>query len=236
MPGVEANVIVSEQLQRTLGKLAALDNQPEMVAAKRAIGVMALQDEKQHFKEQMDPDKTTWPKLGNVTVIMRKRGSLPKIYDEADIAEKRGKLELVYASSRLFQSLTPGATGNIMDVRPGAVRVGTNVEYAALQQEGGMTQFAFGQDEEKRFGANVSNVLRGRRRPAKRKDGKRNVWKKRGLVSPWNSFFYKLRAMLRKMRGKSYRVPARPFLIKPKDAWVSKYCRILSGAIGKITQ
>ena len=230
MPGIETSVIVSEQCRRTLGKLASLDAQPEMAAAKRAIGVMALQDEKAHFLEQMQPDKTTWPKLGNVTVIMRKRGSLPKIYDEADIAEKRGNLELVYASSRLYQSLTPSAPGNILDLKPGVVRVGTNVAYAELQQEGGMTQFQFGPDEYATFKKNVSATIRGRNRPARRKDGKRHSWK--GKVSPWNAFYFRLLGMLRKMKGKSYHVPARPFLIKPPDAWMSKYCRILSGAIG----
>jgi phage gpG-like protein len=233
MADVEANVIVSPQCQRMLGKLATLDAQPEMAAAKRAIGVMALQDEKAHYLEQMKPATTTWPKLGNVTVIMRPRGSLPMIYDEADIAEKRGNLELVYASSRLFQSLTPNAPGNVMEVRPGAVRVGTTVAYAQLQQEGGMTQFVFGPDEYRTFKRNVSATIRGRRRPARRADGKRHSWK--GKVSPWNVFYFKLLAMLRKMKGKSYHVPARPFLIKPKDEWIQKYCRILSGAIGKIT-
>jgi len=41
---------------------------------------------------------------------------------------------------------------------------------------------------------------------------------------------------LRKMAGKSFTVPARPFIIEPKPEWTARWARIIENAIGKITR
>jgi phage gpG-like protein len=227
----EVEVVVSEGLRRRLAALAALDAQPEMAQAKAQIGAMALQDQARGFAA-LSAGGGTWPELSDVTVILR-RGTT-KIYDEGDISAKRQNLKMLRETGRLYASLTPGAPGNILDVVPGAVRVGTNVAYAAVQQRGGMATFRFGEAEERRLEQNVSRVTRGRRTPAPRKGGKRHEWAKRGRTAPWNPFFFRLRAVLRKMAGKTYRVPPRPFLRAPTAGEIAKYARVVREHIGRV--
>ena len=48
---MDVEIVVNEKLRRTLTILANLDKAPEMAAAKRQIGVMALQDQRRHFSQ-----------------------------------------------------------------------------------------------------------------------------------------------------------------------------------------
>lgn len=218
-------VNLASTLKTTLANLADLRNQPAMNRAKLRIGVVALQDQRRHFREQSDgPGK--WPPLSDTTVVMRKGG--PMIFTDADIAAKRSKLKTMRDSNRLYVSLTPEAPDNVFNVLPSAVQVGTNVSYAKVHQTGGRAQFTFGEEEKKRFAKNVSATRRGFSKPRKRKAGARR-WP-RGK-SPWNPLYFKLRGAFRKMDGKSFRVPRRKFLIAPPRDWTKKYARIVAQAI-----
>jgi len=233
---VEVTVMPSAGLLNTLVNLRRLDRHPALVQAKRAIGIAALQDQRLGFVAKSRPGASPWPALGFTTVVLRPGG--PKLYDEGDVAAKRSRIMLLRATNRLFASLTPGAPGNVFDLSPAAVRIGTDVAYAELQQRGGTTTFKFGPEEYKTFRRNVSPFKRGMgfaKGPyrALRAPTARRNWKALGLESPWNPFYFRTLAVLRKMRGKSYRVPARPFLVPPTAEQQAKYARILSQAIGK---
>ena len=237
MADVEVNVIVGEKCRSVLGRLAALDRQPEMAAAKRMLGTMALQDERLEFADRAKPGSGVWPPLSTPAVVLRQAGrGMAKIVDAADVDARRSRIHVLRDSNRLFASLQPSGHGNVFDVLPGAVRVGTHVSYAALQQRGGSSAFRFGAAEEARFEKNVSKTLAGFRKPAALKSGNRRKWKESGKKSPWNPFFFRLRGALRKMAGKSFTVPARPFIIEPKPEWTARWARIIENAIGKITR
>lgn len=227
---MDVEIVVNEKLRRTLTTLANLDKTPEMAAAKRRIGEMALQDQRRHFSQAAaNPQAAGWEELSDTTVALRKGG--PKIYDEADIEAKREQLQALRDTNRTFASLTPGGSGNVLNVLPGAVQIGTAVSYAKTQQEGGQVVFRFGEEEEKRFAKNVSDVKRGKRRP---KAGTRHVWKRAGKESPWNEMFFRWRAALRKLAGRVLSVPARPFLRPPTLEELGKYTRVVAGMVKKL--
>ncbi len=230
---VEAQITVSPECRSMLGRLGALDNQPEMAIAKKQIGVVALQDEQREFRERSVASTTPWVPLSDGTVILRQGG--PKIYDESDVSAKRDSLKLLRETNRMYASLTPSAPGNVLDVLPGAVRIGTAVSYAVTQQEGGPAVFKFGPEQEARFERNVSKTLRGMRKPRALKSGAKRVWKAAGKTTPWNPFYFKWRAIFRQMNGQTYHVPARPFVIAPKPEWVSKYVHLVEAAIRRIS-
>jgi len=219
---------------KTLADLARLQKLPDMAEAKRQIGMLALLDQHRAFRERAAGNRE-WPGLSAVTVVLRKAGAKAgKIYDEKDIEERRRDVKILTDSNRLYASLTPSAPGNVLDVMPSAVRIGTNVGYARLHQQGGASAFRFGPDEERRLEKNVSKTLPGFRKPRALKSGKRRQWKKAGKPSPWNPFFFRLRGALRKMAGRSYRVPERPVVIPPRPEWQRKYLAVIHAAIRRI--
>lgn len=233
MATIQTDVLIGANLRRVFKRLADLDRQPAMRAAKRQLGVLALQDQRRQFAEaSASPSAAGWPELSPVTVILRPGGT--RIHDEGDIETKRRGLKVLRASNRMYASLAPGAPGNTFDILPQAVRVGTNVVYASTHADGGYSTFRFGEEEEKRFRRNVSKTKRGFKAPPRRKSGKRRSWKKSGKESPWNPFFFRWLAVLRGMSGKRYAVPPRPFLHEPTDAEAAKYARIVESAIAKM--
>lgn len=233
MATVETDIVIGGNLMRIFKRLADLDNQPAMRAAKRQVGTLALQDQRRHYAEASEhPSAAGWPDLSPVTVILRPGGT--RIYGDADIETKRRSLKVLRDGNRMYASLTPSAPGNVFDLLPQAVRVGTNVTYADTHQSGGHSTFRFGAADEKRFRRNVSRTKRGFKAPPASKDGKRRSWKRAGKESPWNPFFFRWLAVLRGMRGKRFPVPPRPFVREPTQAEAAKYARIVEAAIAKM--
>ena len=195
----------------------------------RVVGVMALDDIREHFNRQSQPG-SSWPALGDVTVVLRRGG--PKIYGPADIAKKRTGLKKLRDTNLLYLSLEPGGQGNALEVLPRevGVRVGTRLKRAKRLQKGGRSRFEF---DEKRFSQNVSAVKRGRKKPARRKDGARRAWKAEGKESPWNEFFFRMRGALRTMAGRSYAVPARPFVVRAALRY-GRYVAVVRRRLGEI--
>lgn len=220
MSDFEVN-LTDAQARRVLGKLAGFvsggrysgpggaEGRQAFEATMRVVGVQALEDVRDAFDRDSRPGGA-WPDLSVPTVVLRRGG--PKLFGPADVAAKRATMKKLRDTNLMYLSLTPGAAGNVLDAIPGGVRVGTNLRRAAVHNKGGRTTFVFGPEEEARFEQNVSAVLPGNRRPRALKSGKRRQWKRAGKASPWNPWFFQMRAAFRKMRGKSYRVPRRRFL------------------------
>jgi len=229
---VSASVVVNVdgRLRRRLKRLQHLAGDREMVKARRRIGVLALQHQRERFREQAQGGKD-WPGLSDVAVVLRRGG--PRIFDEADVDAKRQGVEILRDTNRTYASLTPGSPGNVLNDTPEGVEIGTNLKRAQRHHTGGSTTFRFGDAEEKRFTKNVSPTKRGRRRPRRRADGRRHSWK--GKESPWNPLFFKLRGGLRKMDGKSYRLPKRTVVGKPTSAQRAQYRAEVLAAVGRIT-
>lgn len=228
---VSIDVTANPKLERALADLAELNEHEEMERAHVQVATLALAHQREHFRDSA-AGRGDWPELGAVTVVLRPGG--PKLFEEADIETKRKGLKIMQQTNRLYQALTPAAPGNVMEALPDWVRVGVSLAYAARLHAGGESAFQFGKAERARFAKNVSPTKRGSRRPAPRKGGKRHSWKKRGKVSPWNEFYFKLRGALRKMSGRSYHVPARPIVRTPKPEWVKQYAAIIHGAVKRI--
>lgn len=200
-------------------------------ATMQVVGTMACEDLRDHFRAQSEAG-STWPELSVVTVVLRRGG--PKVYTLADIEAKRGQLKKLRDTNELYRSLEPGAPGNVLEVLPRGlgVRVGTRLQRAKRLQKGGRSHFRFDEAMAERFKRNVSPVKRGRRKPAARKSGKRRVWKRAGKVSPWNPLYFRLRGALRKMSGKSYRVPARPFIVR-EALRLGRYVAVIERRMGR---
>ena len=230
---VQANMVVGRRLMARLQGLAAFERTPEMERAKRQIGALALTHQRQHFREAAGGNGE-WPPLGDITVILRP--GQPKIFEPKDIAVKRAGLKILQKTNRLYMSLTPAAPGNVYDIGPDFVRVGTNVQHAARLSKGGETTFEWTEAKAAQFAKNMSMTKRGRKRPKRRADGRRWSWKKRGKTSPWNEWFFKMRNWLRKSSGRTFHVPARPIVRKPKPEWTRAYTGLVSAAIKRLTQ
>ena len=196
----------------------------------RVVGVMALEDVRAHFREMSEPG-SAWPELGAVTVVLRRGG--PRIFGEQDIEAKRQGMKKLRNTNLMYLSLTPGAPGNALEVLPHeiGVRVGSRLKRAATHNKGGRATFRFDEETAIRLARNVSAVKRGRRRPKARADGRRHSWKARGKESPWNAFYFQMRGALRKMSGRSFRVPARPFLVA-SALRLGRYAAVIQRRLG----
>ena len=199
----------------------------------RAVGIRALHDVRRDFTEASEPGNPRWRPLGNVTVIMRRPGSFGKIYGPEDIVAKRATIKKLRDTNELYMSLSPGRLGNVLNVERYAVQVGSNLRRAARHQRGGSSVFRF---DEARFDRNVSPVKRGFRKPRALKSGKRRQWKAQGKESPWNPFYFKTRGGLRKMSGKSYRVPKRVIVRTPDAGRVATYAKIVQVYLGRMVR
>ena len=226
---MEADILVGRRLKKKLAALADAGNSREMERAKRRIGVMALQDQQAHYRAGAAGG---FAPLGDVAVMLRPGG--PKIFGPTEIALKRQGVKILRDSNRLYASLRPQAPGNVLDVLPAGVRVGSSVRYGSDHFHGRRVRFRFGREEEARFDRNVSAVKAGFRRPARRADGKRHSWAARGKESPWSEFYFKAKAGLRKMHGKSYKLPARRFLRRPVLRELTQYARVVVEALARL--
>jgi len=215
--------LTDAKARRILGRLAGFvsggkytgpggpEGRQAFEATMRVVGVQALEDVRDEFDRESNYGGA-WPELSVPTVVLRRGG--PKLFGEADVEAKRATIKKLRDTNLLYLSLTPGATGNVLEVIGQGVRVGTRLERGRVHNRGGRSRFEFGEEEERRFERNVSAVKQGRRRPPPRKDGKRRQWKRAGKESPWNPWFFALRGALRTMHGKRYKVPKRRFLYK----------------------
>ena len=215
---VSATITIPERTLKDIRRV--LSPARQRVALKR-VGALALHDARKDFREASEPADTRWPALGNVTVILRKGG--PRIHDEADIKQKRAGLKKLRDTNELYMSLSEGRPGNVFRVDRRGVRVGTSLKRAQVHQTGGRVAFTWTAREEKRLERNLSATKRGFRRPRRRKDGKRRQWKAAGKESPWSELFFRTRGGLRKMRGRSYKVPKRVIVRKPGAQREARY-------------
>lgn len=221
--------------RRKLGKLAGFvrggswsgpggaEGAREMKAALRVVGVQALEDIRDRFREQSEYG-SGWPELSDVTVILRPGGG--KIHGPRDVQAKRRGLKKLRDSNLLYLSLEPDGPGNTLEVLPEmtAVRVGTRMKRAETHQEGGASRFEFDKIKRKTFRRNVSMTKSGRRRPARGR-GRRN-WKSNKNGSPWNSYYFLMWNALKKMSGRLFSVPARPFMV-PEALKPARYAKTL---------
>lgn len=200
---------------------ACKGNDQRVRGAFRAVGVMALRDAQQDYREAA-AGRGQWPQVSPVTVLQRRRGRGAKIEDWKDIDRRRGEMEILRSSGRLMNSLSPGAPGNVLKVAQLSVEVGTNVRYAATHQRGKSSRFEF---DEAAFERNVKKVRRGSK-PRKTRTGRRSRAKRN-----WNPMYFQARNWLRKLDGKRFRVPKRVIIARPSASRRRAYAQLLRTAL-----
>lgn len=188
----------------------------------KAIGIAALRLVSENFIGQ---GSTTgrWKSLSPVTVLLRRRGAGAKIADEADLAAKRSRIKILQDTGLLFQSLSLGAQGNILETGNMQVTVGTSDRKVQIHQKGGVSEpFSFGGENRKRFEANIVKRLPGA--PQKRPGGK---------STHSNPFYGKWFVILTGMQGKRFPIPRRQIFWEFRPQEVAQFTAILQKQIDK---
>jgi hypothetical protein len=92
------------------------------------IGLVALSHIRQSFTEKAaggsGADGKAWTPLKAATIRARRSG------------KGTGQVQILRDTGILLSSLSPGGTGNIMDILPGSITLGTNCPYAVHHHEG----------------------------------------------------------------------------------------------------
>jgi len=110
----------------------------------------------------------------------------------------------------------------VLQVERLQVECGTNVRYARVHQRGLKQRFELDEGQLQR---NVTQSFGGR--PAARTPtGRRSRATRR-----WNPMYFQARNWLRKLHGKSFRVPKREIIRKPTKARLRSYVGLLKKAI-----
>jgi len=86
------------------------------------------------FKDEEDPDGNKWKELSKITLDMRRKGKGSKQFAQ-------GTVKILQDTARLKNSIIGKSNDNIIDYDNLQVSVGTNVEYAKIHQQGGVSEF-----------------------------------------------------------------------------------------------
>lgn len=108
---VDADTAAVQRVLQRLGQRAA-----DMTPAMREIGAGVVAEAQLGFRESRDPYGTPWQRLKASTIKRRRKGSSQPLLNNGILRD----------------SITRLVTG------PHSVEIGTNVEYAAIHQFGGM--------------------------------------------------------------------------------------------------
>lgn len=194
--------------------------------ALRAMGIEALRMVSENMQREGQATGG-WRPLSPVTVILRRRGGAGKIINAGDLEAKRNRMKMLQDTGLLFNSLHSGGRGNVFELEPQAVRVGTADRKARFHQFGGNSVFDFGENSvnRKRFDQNVAKVLPGAK-PKTTSSGKKSRAKRN-----WNPFYFKWKAILVSMHGSSRQVPARPIFWNFRGFEEQRFFAILSNFV-----
>ena len=164
-----------------------------------------------------------WKPLKPVTVLLRRHGRGAKITNQADLIAKGRTVKPLLDTSLMINSLYRGHAGNIFELKPMAVTVGTRDRKAVAHQYGGTSQFNFaeGSENRRRFERNVKKVLSGRR-ARRTASGRRSR-----AARNWNPFYFQQEAILKKMHGRAYRIPKRRIFWPLRESEKAVFVRML---------
>jgi len=126
-----------------------------------------------------------WKKLGIITALLRRKGQMRRYNSWEDVELARERHVTLSDTGRLKQSLMPYRTTaeSIREYSRDEAIIGTNVRYARKLQEGGRVVFRPEFDWWKRLKQNCTKKFRSQAYP-----------------------------IIKSMIGKTYEIPARPFL------------------------
>lgn len=194
---------------------------PAMQAAWKQIGVMGLRDQQRGF---MDRARSGWKRLGMIGVLLRRKSG--PIGSFADIQSAASRLQPLRDTNILFNSLTPGGQGSIMEDGTLYVRFGTRVPYAAHHQTGGTAPFSLDERKKKIIKDNLRWHLGGK--PSTTPTGKKSRAKKN-----WNPWAFKMWNAIRRKR--SINLPRREIISQDvARANMARYIGLLRTAISKV--
>jgi len=145
-----------------------------------------------------------WQKMGIITALLRRKGQLQKFSSWKDVEFARARHITLSDTGRLRLSLMPYRTtqDSVRKYSKNEAIIGTNVRYARLMQYGGTTVFQPEFDWEKRLRQNCTKEFRAQVYP-----------------------------IVKSMIGKTYEIPARPFLyfssedVRKITSYIAEYLR-----------
>ena len=183
----------------------------EMYADLASFGLRTLYDTFQSQGRRFG----RWRRPSVVTVLLRRPARGRRKYYTVAEAMRDRRAKALMDTGLLRNSFSPlrRHTGQIRRVSHEGAVVGSRLTDRGHSM-GGVVTFHFDEAAKKRLRQNLSPYKPGRRY-RRRPDGKRQQWKRRGLESPHNPEFGRMFGAMRKMDGRSFRVPKRPIAIHP---------------------
>jgi len=199
-PMVTMPLDVSKRLEHAA--LAITKNQERMQTAFAQVGVIGLSFAQKSFNAKSRGESGGWKPLSDVTVLLRRRGSGKKIASRADLEAKKTSVQTLRDTGLAARSLAATSPDTVIEPTSMNVTFGSRVSYLAGHHAGTTSKFKFDQEMRDRFFRNVQvKTPNPRRATSTRRNLKPYVW---------SEYSFGLWRMLKKMDGRTYRVPARP--------------------------
>ncbi len=149
--------------------------------------------------------RRNWKRLRPVTVILSRARLQGPITSWAGLRSALSRAQPLIDTGRTYQSLVRGVQGNIFRLSSSSITVGSSSPELVANQNDRTSIFNFGPDEQARFNRNVPATY-----------GKRNRS---------NDVHARMLGVLKKMDGKSFKVPGRPLPRIPPAAIVTRLRR-----------
>ena len=229
--GFRATLVGGETVNR------ALERREQALAGRSAlarrawkrVGMLALSAVDSDFKVLSTGRAlrgTQWRKPSFVTALLRAKGpKTQKMTTMADVERRRETLPILVDKGLLRNSFAPAARGSVCAVRATSVEVGTALKKAGPLATGGRVTFHYTAATERRLMGNVRRVLPGPK-PSRTSGRRRSRAKKN-----WNRDYFIMRACLKKMDGKSYKVPARPLILAQPASRLARWAKVFVDTI-----
>jgi hypothetical protein len=212
----------------------------------RVMGIQAMEFERAEFLKHSKPGDTYWAELGIATIVLRRHGG-GQAKDEAGVEAMRGVTAKLRDTNRLMDSLFPRSAGNVFRVESLSVTVGTNAPGGASNHFGLATEpFVFTPERKRNFKNNVSMTTSGSAPDSEQyaeatgtyydsRTG-RKAYKKHGLPSPWNPFYFKWLATFKKWDriGRRGKVPRRKIIVNLSKDVLSRMAKTVKEAVGNM--